>query len=108
MEKYKKYVWISILIVILGLFGIYFLWEKAQLREKENREIEKVSYVMFINYVKEGLVDVVYYDTTEEYMIVALFNEESRGKTLEELEEYESEWQTVLDKLRKYGMFFRM
>ncbi len=89
LEKYKKYVWISILIVILGLFGIYFLWEKAQLREKENREIEKVSYVMFINYVKEGLVDVVYYDTTEEYMIIALFNEESKEKTLEELEEYE-------------------
>ena len=30
------------------------------------------------------------------------------GEATKELEEYESEWQTVLDKLRKYGMFFRM
>ena len=29
-------------------------------------------------------------------------------EAMKELEEYESEWQTVLDKLRKYGMFFRM
>lgn len=29
-------------------------------------------------------------------------------EAIKELEEYESEWQTILDKLRKYGMFFRM
>ena len=29
-------------------------------------------------------------------------------EAMKELEKYESEWQIVLDKLRKYGMFFRM
>ena len=29
-------------------------------------------------------------------------------EAMKELEEYESEWQNVLDKLRKYGMFYRM
>ena len=87
--KYKKYVYIGMLGVILGLLGVGFLLENTQLGKKEDGEIEKISYVMFKNYVKEGLVDVVYYDTTEEYMIIALFNEESRGKTLEELEKFE-------------------
>ncbi len=89
LEKYKKYVCIVMVAIVLLLLGLWFVFENTQLTNKEDNEIEKISYVMFINYVKEGLVDVVYYDTEDEYMIVGLFNEESKGKTLKELEDYE-------------------
>ncbi len=89
LEKYKKYMYIVLIGIVLLFVGLWFVFENIQLSKKEDNEIEKISYVMFLNYVKEGLIDVVYYDTEDEYMIVGLFNEESRGKNLEELEDYE-------------------
>ena len=80
---------IALIGIVLLFVGLWFVFENTQLSKKEDNGIEKISYVMFLNYVKEGLIDVVYYDTEDEYMIVGLFNEESKGKALEELEDYE-------------------
>lgn len=51
-------------------------------------EIKKVDYTEFLNDVKHGKVDTVYYNTTDEWMTYTLLNKDTKKMTQDEREDY--------------------
>ena len=50
---------------------------------------EEISYDSFLDYLKKGEVDTVYYNSSSEIMQITLFNDISRNMSIEDRKEYE-------------------
>ena len=51
-------------------------------------KVEKITYGEFMQLVEDGKVDTVFYSTSNEWMTVTLYNEDTIGMPVEEREEY--------------------
>lgn len=86
-QKYKKNIGaMLILLVCATMFNMMMI---SRIAETRAAEIQKIDYSEFIELVKAGAVDTIYYSGNEEWMTVTLYNEESRELEGEELENYE-------------------
>lgn len=89
-KHWKKLIlaWFGICLVSGALAGAaeHFHW--SIFGSGENKEIEEVTYNQFLEMVKDGKVDTVYYNTTNEFMEFTLFNEETSKMTKKEREDY--------------------
>lgn len=54
----------------------------------KNEQITEVSYNEFLSMVKEGKVDTIYYNSSDEYMRFTLYNDKTKNMTNEELKDY--------------------
>lgn len=81
-KKYKKYV-----KYILIVFFAYLIILECY-HSYEDEKIKDVPYSEFMQMVKEGKVDTVYYSTSEEKMTFTLFNEDTKNMTEKQREDY--------------------
>ena len=56
--------------------------------QSSSNDIEKITYTEYMDLVKKGDVDTVFYNENDEYMTVALFSDKTRKMTVEEREKY--------------------
>lgn len=84
-RAHKILMTVSFFLVLVGILGIDDTVQK-------NIQPPKVSYEQFWEDVNNGLVDTVYYDAGEDYMRYTLYNDETRGKTEDELEDIKYEY----------------
>lgn len=56
--------------------------------QSSSNDIEKITYTEYMDLVKKGDVDTVFYNENNEYMTVALFSDKTRKMTVEEREKY--------------------
>lgn len=56
--------------------------------QSNSNDIEKITYTEYMDLVKKGDVDTVFYNENDEYMTVALFSDKTRKMTVEEREKY--------------------
>lgn len=83
MRKHKKELFSYILLVI----GCYMLI--YSLRQFKAEEIQEVTYNEFLEYLDNGDVDTVYYNSVEEYMTFTLLNQDTRDMDIKERAEYQ-------------------
>ena len=70
----------GLIMITLSIFMEYY----------DNKpDIQEITYTEFLEYVDDGKVDAVYYNINEEYMTVALFNNETENMSIAEREKYE-------------------
>lgn len=81
-KKYKKYV----KYILIAFFAYLIILECYHSYEDE--KIKDVPYSEFMQMVKEGKVDTVYYSTSEEKMTFTLFNEDTKNMTEKQREDY--------------------
>lgn len=86
LRKYKKF--ISTLVIIVAV-GIVILSILSNISAALKDERDFVAYTEFKQMVDSGDVDVVYYDNTEEYMVFALYNDETREMSEKDKKNYE-------------------
>lgn len=83
--KKKDEILSIIIIFISALLIIYAVyWNNS----KED-DIEEITYNEFLELCEAGNVDTIYYTPNEEYMVLTLYNDDTRGKTVEERMDYE-------------------
>ena len=78
----------SVIILLYVALG-YTLFSLITDMTSEEEKIEEITYNEFTQFVDAGHVDTIVYNTTEEYMTVYLYNEETINMTKEERKEYE-------------------
>lgn len=81
----KNKTWVF--VIALLLLTISFIYTKVS-NQKEGK-IEKISYNQFMEYVENNEVDTVYYNKSNEWMTLTLFNEETKDLTIQERLDYE-------------------
>lgn len=79
-KGHKVLVTVSFFLLLVGILGIDDSVQKSI-------QPPKVSYEQFMQDVEDGKVDTVYYDAGEDYMRYTLYNDFTRGKTEDELED---------------------
>ena len=84
-HKVALFIWVMILSVLY--FGV-----KLQNKNEEDK-IKTVSYDEFLKMAENGEVDYITYNVNSEWMIFSLYNEDTKGKTRDELEEMDYEYQ---------------
>ncbi len=50
--------------------------------QSNSNDIEKITYTEYMDLVKKGDVDTVFYNENDEYMTVALFSDKTRKMTV--------------------------
>lgn len=86
--KHRKNI-MSAMSLLLCLLVLDMMFVNYMRQEQEDA-IEKIDYTEFMDMVKAGDVDTIYYGS-EEWMTITLFNEESRKLSSKEREDYEYE-----------------
>jgi cell division protease FtsH len=76
----------AVLIYMYVKYGTEDADQKMFNYYKDNAEIE--SYELFLQDASNGMIDTVYYNTGEEYMVFTLLNEDTRSLTREQRDAY--------------------
>lgn len=95
MDKFRKWWnnrkrasrWVIVLCFILGvLLSALFRYVQQddvvvnrKFYENHVDDAARMSYIEFVQAMEDGLVDDVYYNTTREYMLITMWNDESKG-----------------------------
>lgn len=90
-SKKKPLVIFAILLAILGVYAIYTGVNSTSNRAMFNKYVETAkisSNEQFTRDLSEHMVDTVYYNTNNEYMIYTLINDDTRNMTREERDNY--------------------
>lgn len=74
---------ITYFIMVILVYTLLFSFKGMS-----SETIDEVTYVEFQEYLLDGKVDTVYYNSQEEYMTFTLFNEETKDMSLEERAQY--------------------
>lgn len=75
-----------ILALAMVLFVTSFVWSRIDAANKES--ISKISYKEFIKLVQADKVDTVYYNKANEWMTFTLYNENTKGMSIQERLDY--------------------
>lgn len=92
-DKFKEYIKQNkqkiIRLLITWVVCVICLFSALNsINAKKLAEIKKVDYTEFLNDVKHGKVDTVYYNTTDEWMTYTLLNKDTKKMTQAEREDY--------------------
>lgn len=92
-DKFKEYIKqnkqkIIRLLIIWVICVICLFSTLNSINARKLAEIKKVDYTEFLNDVKHGKVDTVYYNTTDEWMTYTLLNKDTKKMTQDERENY--------------------
>lgn len=92
-SKFKEYIKqnkqkIIRLLIIWVVCVICLFSALNSINARKLAEIKKVEYTEFLNDVKHGKVDTVYYNTTDEWMTYTLLNKDTKKMTQDEREDY--------------------
>ncbi len=92
-SKFKEYIkqnkqkiirmlitWVICVICLLSTMG--------SIKAQQLAKIEKVEYTEFLDDVKNGKVDTIYYSTSDEWMTYTLLNDDTKDMTQDERENY--------------------
>lgn len=72
--------WVICVICLLSTMG--------SIKAQQLAKIEKVEYTEFLDDVKNGKVDTIYYSTSDEWMTYTLLNDDTKDMTQDERENY--------------------
>lgn len=87
-KKNSRLITNIICFLLLAFVCLRMLHMLQEGQDKAN-EVKKIEYVEFLELLEDGAVDTIYYNGSEEWMTITLYNDESRELSDEELEEYE-------------------
>lgn len=92
-DKFKEYIKqnkhkIIRLLITWAICVICLFSTLSSINARKLAEIKKVDYTEFLNDVKHGKVDTVYYNTTDEWMTYTLLNKDTKKMTQAEREDY--------------------
>lgn len=72
--------WVICVICLLSIIG--------SVKSQQLAKIEKVEYTEFLDDVKNGKVDTIYYSASDEWMTYTLLNDDTKDMTQDEREDY--------------------
>lgn len=81
-KKNKGFTIIMIIFIAATYIGMMFVTEQGK------KDIEEISYNQFWEYVEDGKVDTIYYNTSAEYMTVTLLNADTKDMSREQRNKY--------------------
>lgn len=87
-QKNSKKIASVICYLIVALVCLRMLQTVQESQQKAN-EPQKIEYTEFLELLEDGAVDTIYYNGSEEWMTVTLWNDESKELSEEEREDYE-------------------
>lgn len=79
----------KIQLIVSLVLSIATVWIWNDYQETKQNKIEKITYNEYVQLIKEDKIDTVYYNESNEWMTVTLFNNETKDLTFEERLEYE-------------------
>ena len=87
--KNKYFIFFLIFLIIMLIVKAVLVGRQEQRDKEDEASIKVVDYREFLELAKAGKVDYIDYKGTDEYMTFSLYNEETEGKTRDELEKME-------------------
>lgn len=101
--RIKRFLGLLLIFLVASLFGMFMSFKSVKDISSIDfyyalENAETVSYNEFIKLALNGEIDTLYYHTGKEYMAFTLYNEESKGMSREELNDYKytiENWRTT-------------
>ena len=92
-SKFKKYIKqnkqkIIRMLITWVICVICLLSTMSSIKSQQLAKIEKVEYTEFLDDVKSGKVDTIYYSASDEWMTYTLLNDDTKDMTQDERENY--------------------
>ena len=75
--------------LLIAAVLLHMMWMYSNGQSGSGEDIQKLEYTEFLKLVEDDAVDTIYYSNSEEWMIVTLWNDESRELSEEDLATYE-------------------